>query len=90
MEDILDELRPRLTRLQPRYTRETPAGEPANLPKPERLALKCLSADVPAHIDAIADRTEMPASDVLTALLSLELAGFAEQLPGKRFVRKLV
>ena len=90
VEDILDELRPHLTRLQPRNTPEPSPAEPANLSKLELLVIKCLSADVPAHIDAIADRTEMPTSAALTALLSLELAGYAEQLPGKRFVRKLV
>lgn len=90
VDDILEELRPHLTRLQPRHSREPPAAEPENLSKPEHLVFKCLSVDAPAHIDAIADRTGMSASDALTALLSLELAGFAEQLPGKRFVRKLV
>lgn len=90
VEDILDELRPHLTQLRPPYIRQHLAAEPAELSKPERQVFECLSADVPSHIDAIADRAGMPTASALSVLLGLELAGIAEQLPGKRFIRKLV
>ncbi len=89
VEDILDELRPHLTQLRAPHTRQHPAPEPSELSKSERQIFECLSADVPAHIDTIADRTDMPAANALSVLLCLELAGYAEQLPGKRFIRKL-
>ncbi|MDE2889622.1 MAG: DNA-processing protein DprA [Gemmatimonadota bacterium] len=90
VEDILDEIRPQLTQIPMRNIRPKPAPEPLELSHRERQVYECLSSDMPAHIDAIADRTEIPAASVLSLLLSLELAGVAEQLPGKRFVRKPV
>ncbi|MDE2998664.1 MAG: DNA-processing protein DprA [Gemmatimonadota bacterium] len=90
VEDILDEIRPQLTQIPFRNVRPEPAAEPPELSQRERQVYECLSPDMPAHVDAIADRTEMPAAGVLSVLLSLELAGVAEQLPGKRFVRKPV
>lgn len=90
VEDILDEIRPQLTKIPFRNIRPKPAPEPLELSFRERQVYECLSSDMPAHIDAIADRTEIPAASVLSLLLSLELAGVAEQLPGKRFVRKPV
>ncbi len=58
------------------------------LPDLDRRVLRSLSGEGPDHIDACAAGTRLPAAQVLTALLSLELAGLVEQLPGKRFLRK--
>ena len=90
VEDILDELRPHLSRIPPRNTRPKPATELPELSKRERQVYECLSPDLPAHIDTIAERTDMPSASVLSVLLSLELAGVAEQRPGKHYVRKPV
>lgn len=43
--------------------------------------------DEPHHIDKIAQNTNVSTSQVLSALLSLELKGFIKQLSGKMFVR---
>ncbi|MCY3764924.1 MAG: DNA-processing protein DprA [Gemmatimonadetes bacterium] len=90
VEDIVDELRPQLTRISPPKTRRKPAEETPELSTQERQIYECLSTDMPAHVDTIADHTDMPAAGVLSVLLSLELAGVAEQRPGKCFVRKPV
>lgn len=88
VEDILDEIRPQLAEIPTRNVRPKPAPVPLELSQRERQVYECLSSDLPAHVDTIADLTEMPAASVLSLLLSLELAGVAEQLPGKRFLRK--
>jgi DNA processing protein len=41
----------------------------------------------PYHIDKIAQNTNVPTSQALSALLSLELKGFIKQLSGKMFAR---
>lgn len=43
--------------------------------------------DEPIHIDLLAVKSEMPTSDALVNLLSLEFKGLVKQLPGKMFVR---
>lgn len=42
----------------------------------------------PVHVDDLAERLGKPPSEVLTLLLSLELKGAVQQLPGKLFVRE--
>ena len=59
-----------------------------SLPDLDRRVLRSLSGSGPDHIDAVAAGTRLPAAQVLTVLLGLELAGLVEQLPGKRFLRK--
>ena len=90
VDDILDELRPHLTQLQLKYPRTHTAAAQVELSKTERQVFDSLSADVPSHIDAISERSEMPAASALSVLLGLELAGLVAQLPGKRFIQKLV
>lgn len=43
--------------------------------------------DEPIHIDLLAGKSDMPTSDALVNLLSLEFKGLVKQLPGKMFVR---
>ena len=62
---------------------------PADLTEHERAVVKLLSADEPAHIDALAERTGLPLSELTGALLGLEMRELVRQLPGKCFVRKL-
>jgi DNA processing protein len=47
-----------------------------------------LLEESPQHIDLLAERSGMSASEVMVHLLSLEFKGAARQLAGKRFVRR--
>ena len=62
---------------------------PANLSGSERTVFKLLSADNPAHIDALLDKTKLSISDLTAALLALEMRELVRALPGKCFVRKI-
>ena len=93
VDDILQEL----PQLAARRVTQSPVAAAAQkardeaverLPDLDRSVLRGLSGDAPHHIDAVAAVTLLPAAQVLTVLLSLELAGLVEQLPGKRFIRK--
>lgn len=45
-------------------------------------------ADGPRHVDRLADLSGLGPADLLAALLSLELDGYARRLPGQFFVRQ--
>src|SRR3989440_7957960 len=60
---------------------------PQGLSGSERTVLKLLSADNPAHIDALLDRTKLSISDLTAALLALEMRELVRALPGRCFVR---
>ncbi len=62
---------------------------PADLSDEERAVLKLLSADEPAHIDALAGRSGLPVQELSALLLGLEMRDLVRQLPGTCFVRKL-
>jgi DNA processing protein len=62
---------------------------PADLSEGERAVFGLLSADEPAHIDALVGATQMTISDLTGVLLGLEMRELIRQLPGKCFVRKL-
>lgn len=70
----------------PRRCKETPATEPIGLGADEVRVLRCLGEEA-AHIDVIAVRTGLGAARAQAALLSLELAGLAEDRGGKQFTR---
>jgi DNA processing protein len=55
----------------------------------EQSVFKLLSADSPAHIDALVDRSRLTISDLTAALLTLEMRDLVRALPGKCFVRKM-
>jgi len=55
----------------------------------EQSVFKLLSADDPAHIDALVDRSRLSISDLTSALLTLEMRDLVRALPGKCFVRKM-
>ena len=48
----------------------------------------CLSPGSGIHVDAIASQVHLPAHEVLTILLQLELSSHVSQLPGKQFTLK--
>jgi DNA processing protein len=84
VEDVVEELQGSLRGAPPAVRSPAPAG--GDLSEEEQTVLNALS-DEAAHIDALVTATGFPAGRALSALLSLELAGLARQLPGKRFVR---
>jgi DNA processing protein len=55
----------------------------------EQSVFKLLSADNPAHIDALVDQSRLTISDLTAALLTLEMRNLVRALPGKCFVRKM-
>ncbi|HWN08180.1 MAG TPA: DNA-processing protein DprA [Pyrinomonadaceae bacterium] len=55
----------------------------------EQSVFKLLSADSPAHIDALVDQSRLSISDLTSALLTLEMRDLVRALPGKCFVRKM-
>ena len=81
--DILEELNigaPQQTRVEPE------AGRIAAL-APELQNLYGLLQDAPVHIDDLIVRSQLHSGQLLSLLLELELSGFVQQLPGKRFVK---
>jgi len=62
---------------------------PDNLSGAEHAVFKLLSADNPAHIDALLDTTKLSISDLTAALLALEMRELVRALPGRCFVRKI-
>jgi len=64
------------------------AAEIPQLEENERIILDWLSTE-PVHIEAIIEKSGLNASQTQTSLLTLELKGIVEQLPGKRFAATL-
>ena len=55
----------------------------------EQSVFKLLSADNPAHIDALVNQSRLSISDLTSALLTLEMRDLVRALPGKCFVRRM-
>ncbi|MFN2515750.1 MAG: DNA-processing protein DprA [Pyrinomonadaceae bacterium] len=55
----------------------------------EQSVFRLLSADNPAHIDALVDQSRLAIPDLTAALLTLEMRDLVRALPGKCFVRKM-
>ena len=70
----------------PQRCKETPATAPTDLGEDEILVLDRLGPD-PVHIDEIVAATGLGAARTQAALLTLELAGVAEDRGGKLFAR---
>lgn len=83
-EDILVELPPYIGKESP----NVPLFDPSIFSETERKVWETLSSE-PLHIDEIAQGTGLAISDALTVLLNLELKECVQQLPGKRFMRRL-
>ncbi len=62
---------------------------PQGLTGSEQSVFKLLSADNPAHIDALVGKSRLSISDLTSALLTLEMRDLVRALPGKCFVRKM-
>lgn len=66
-----------------------PIFDVVDLSESERKILDILSADVPAHIDQLLISSEMSSSDLMNALLGLEMKDRIKQLPGKSFIKRI-
>lgn len=62
---------------------------PAGLSGGERAIYALLTTDDPVHIDALAESSKLPMSELSAALLGLEMRELIRQLPGRCFVRKM-
>lgn len=62
---------------------------PQGLTNYEQSVFKLLSADNPAHIDALVNQSSIAIPDLTAALLTLEMRDLVRALPGKCFVRKM-
>jgi DNA processing protein len=98
-QDIASELPPEIAaRLLPPPEAKQQSGQglseqlsfvPEDLTDKERAIFKLLSLDTATHIDALAEQSALPVSDLAGVLLQLEMRDLIKQLPGKCFVRKL-
>jgi predicted Rossmann fold nucleotide-binding protein DprA/Smf involved in DNA uptake len=59
------------------------------LSESERAVLGLLAADVPAHIDQLLMASGMNSSELMNALLGLEMKDRIRQLPGKSFIKRM-
>jgi len=91
VEDIIQELLPQLDgpfqeRLQ---RRPAPRAEARPRLGTDEAAVYDLLAPGPTHIDDLIAKTGLPAANVSSALLSIELKGLIRQLPGHSYIRML-
>jgi DNA processing protein len=66
-----------------------PIFESVELSDAERKVLEILSPDVPAHVDQLLISSEMNSSELMNALLGLEMKDRIRQLPGKSFIKRM-
>ncbi len=85
VEDVIDELAPRLGFDPARVERKPPV--PAFDLLPEEKSMYGQLSPEPKHIDQLASALALTSSQALGVLLALELKGAARQLPGMMFVR---
>ena len=85
VEDVLMELAPKLVL---KHNSEVGQAFPQeDLSFFERTIVDVLPEEHAIHVDALSSLANMPVSDVLVHLLSLEFKGIVRQRPGKFFVR---
>ncbi len=66
-----------------------PVFEAVELSEDERRVFDLLAADVPSHIDQLLLSSEMNSSELMAALLGLEMKDRIKQLPGKSFIKRM-
>lgn len=93
-EDVVEEL-PTDVRAQLFPVEATTAEERASLfeqdlQPAERALFGLLNTDASRHVDELVDLSGLNSSEVLVALLELEMRGIIRQMPGKNFVKVLL
>ncbi|HKX33553.1 MAG TPA: DNA-processing protein DprA [Blastocatellia bacterium] len=66
-----------------------PLFEAVELSDPERKVLSLLSLDAPSNVDQLLMSSGMNSSELMTALLDLEMKDRIKQLPGKSFIKRM-
>lgn len=66
-----------------------PMFETVALSDDERRIFDLLTADAPSHVDQLLISSGMNSSDLMTALLGLEMKDRIKQLPGKSFIKRM-
>ncbi|MCI0339166.1 MAG: DNA-processing protein DprA [Acidobacteria bacterium] len=66
-----------------------PIFETIELSEYERQVLELLTSNAPSHIDQLLMASEMSSSELMNALLGLEMKDRIKQLPGKSFIRRM-
>jgi DNA processing protein len=66
-----------------------PVFEAVDLTEDERKVLDLLTADAPSHVDQLLISSGMNSSELMTALLGLEMKDRIRQLPGKSFIKRM-
>jgi DNA processing protein len=66
-----------------------PIFEAVELSQSERQVLEILSPEVPAHIDQLLITSSLNSSELMNALLGLEMKDRIKQLPGKSFIKRM-
>jgi DNA processing protein len=87
--DIIGELENVLDGIKPDGLGKTsaPAQPSMDMSSDEKKIFNFLSM-APEHIDDIAQECDMTAARVASVLMTLEIKGLIEQVPGKKFVRR--
>jgi DNA processing protein len=85
-EDILEEIELQMTPGSQVVRDPTPVSR--SLAQEEILIIDAMEAG-PMQIDDLIDRTQLPAGQMASLLLSLMLKGMIEELPGKSFAKRL-
>ncbi len=66
-----------------------PMFETVMLSDDERRLLETLTTDAPAHIDQLLISTGMNSSDLMTALLGLQMKDRIKELPGRSYIKRI-
>jgi DNA processing protein len=66
-----------------------PIFEAVELSQSERQVLEILSPEAPSHIDQLLITSGMNSSELMNALLGLEMKDRIKQLPGKSFIKRM-
>jgi DNA processing protein len=66
-----------------------PIFEAVELSRSEHQVLEILSPEVPSHIDQLLIASGMSSSELMNALLGLEMKDRIKQLPGKSFIKRM-
>ena len=62
---------------------------PDGLSQTETSVFRLLTADSPAHVDWLVDKSKLPITELTAALLALEMRELVRALPGRCFVRRI-
>jgi len=66
-----------------------PVFEAVAMSDDERKLLNMLTADAPSHIDQLLISSGMNLSDLMTALLELQMKDRIRELPGKSYIKRI-